>query len=65
MFKGVEEEVTRVSMRSRRLDVSKIALSFGGGGHKRAAGCTIYKNMAEAKKNILASIVNEMGNCNG
>jgi len=65
MFKGVENEVTRISMRSRRLDVSKIALSFGGGGHKRAAGCTIYSNLAEAKNVILTSIKNEMGNCNG
>ncbi|MGE4588523.1 MAG: bifunctional oligoribonuclease/PAP phosphatase NrnA [Acidaminococcaceae bacterium] len=65
MFKGVEDNVTRVSMRSRRLDVSKIALSFGGGGHKRAAGCTIFKNITEAKKIILASILEEMGNCNG
>ena len=65
MFKGVEKNVTRVSMRSRCLDVSKVALSFGGGGHKRAAGCTIYKNMTEAKEIMLTAIADEMGNCNG
>lgn len=65
MFKGVEENVTRVSMRSRQLDVSKVALSFGGGGHKRAAGCTIFKNMTDAKKIVLDTIVDEMDNCNG
>ena len=33
------DEVTRVSLRSRkRVDVSAIAASFGGGGHVRAAG---------------------------
>ena len=61
MFKEVEENVTRVSMRSRRLDVSKIALSFGGGGHKRASGCTIFNNISEAKQTILTSIKEEMG----
>ncbi|MFQ9935489.1 MAG: DHHA1 domain-containing protein [Phascolarctobacterium faecium] len=37
----MEKAVTRVSMRSRNLDVSEIAITFGGGGHLRAAGCTI------------------------
>lgn len=32
VFKAVEEDETRVSMRSRSVDVSQIALSFGGGG---------------------------------
>ena len=33
----------KVSMRSReRVDVSKIAELFGGGGHVRAAGCTMH-----------------------
>lgn len=32
----------KVSMRSvKKVDVSKIALKFGGGGHVRAAGCTM------------------------
>lgn len=34
MFKAVEKAVTRVSMRSRNLDVSEIAITFGGGGHR-------------------------------
>ena len=33
----------KVSLRSKdeRLDVNKIAGTYGGGGHKMAAGCTI------------------------
>ena len=32
----------KVSMRSNRyVDVSAVATSFGGGGHVRAAGCTL------------------------
>lgn len=41
----------KVSMRSKSaIDVAKIGMKFSGGGHKRAAGCTIYKPIAEAVK---------------
>lgn len=41
----------KVSMRSKTsVDVSKLGMKFSGGGHKRAAGCTIYKPIAEAVK---------------
>lgn len=43
----------RVSMRSKFLDVSALALQFGGGGHARAAGCTIKQPLDEAKALIL------------
>ena len=56
MFKAVEPEVTRVSMRSSSVDVASVALSFGGGGHLRAAGCTIYAPVEEAKAQLLAAI---------
>jgi nanoRNase/pAp phosphatase (c-di-AMP/oligoRNAs hydrolase) len=56
LFKGVEPNLTRVSMRSKTIDVSKIALSFGGGGHQKAAGCSVNANLEEAKKQILAAV---------
>lgn len=56
MFKAVEPEVTRVSMRSSSVDVANVALSFGGGGHLRAAGCTIYAPVEEAKAQLLAVV---------
>ena len=41
----------KVSMRSKTsVDVSKIGMKFDGGGHKRAAGCTINKTINEAVK---------------
>ena len=41
----------KVSMRSKTsVDVSKIGMKFSGGGHKRAAGCTIHKPIVEAVK---------------
>jgi bifunctional oligoribonuclease and PAP phosphatase NrnA len=41
-FKQVEGEQYRVSMRSKGdIDVGGVAKTFGGGGHKTAAGCTV------------------------
>ncbi len=53
LFKQVEENLTRVSFRSKEIDVAKIALSFGGGGHKKAAGCSVYAHLKEAEKVVL------------
>ena len=56
LFKAVEPEVTRVSMRSATVDVSKVAVSFGGGGHLRAAGCTVYASLEEAQRQVLEAL---------
>ena len=56
LFKEVEDGLTRVSMRSRRADVSKIALRFGGGGHVKAAGCSVHKHLQAAKDEVLAVV---------
>lgn len=40
----------RVSMRSKGVDVAQIANKLGGGGHIRAAGCTLKTTLAEAEK---------------
>jgi phosphoesterase RecJ-like protein len=41
-FKQDEGEQYRVSMRSKgAIDIGAVAKTFGGGGHKNAAGCTV------------------------
>lgn len=60
LFKAVEPEVTRVSLRSRTVDVAKVALSFGGGGHIRAAGCTIKAPVEQAREQLLAALGKEL-----
>ena len=55
------EKVCRVSMRSKGVDVSKIANSLGGGGHVRAAGCTLYTTLDEAEKILIAAIGEALG----
>lgn len=48
---------TRVNLRSKTvLDVSAIAMTFGGGGHKRAAGCTIKEPMDTARARVLEEV---------
>lgn len=47
----------KVSMRSNQIvDVSKIASFFGGGGHVRAAGCTIKGSAFDVINNLTAHI---------
>lgn len=50
------ENFCRVSMRSKVTDVSKIATALGGGGHVRAAGCTLKMPLADAEKILVAAI---------
>ena len=51
-----EKNVCRVSMRSKGVEVSSIAKRLGGGGHVRAAGCTINKNLDMSKMLLVRTI---------
>ena len=53
-----EEGFFRVSMRSNGdVDVAAICATFGGGGHVRAAGCSLEaKDVYEAEELLLAKI---------
>lgn len=54
LLKETESEVIRVSMRAKSYaNVAHIAEHFGGGGHVRAAGCTLYKPIESAAALIL------------
>lgn len=45
----------KVSLRSRNgIDVAAVARHFGGGGHVKAAGCTVEKPMAVAMAEVLS-----------
>lgn len=51
----------KVGLRAKTYgDVSAIAQSFGGGGHKKAAGCTLYTSLEEAKKLISGAITAQL-----
>lgn len=51
----------KVSLRSNGdVDVSKIAVFFGGGGHVKAAGCEMAGSMYDVVNNITAELVKQM-----
>ena len=53
-----DEGVYRCSMRSScDVDVSAICASLGGGGHIKAAGCTIYAESMESAREIVLSAI--------
>ena len=60
LLKWKEDGVFRVSMRSKKTNVSKVAAAFSGGGHERAAGCTLKMNFIEAKRTILEALEKAM-----
>lgn len=53
----VSRNKTRVNLRSsRKFDVARLANVFDGGGHKRASGCAIDKNIKDARTKIIRQI---------
>lgn len=53
----IASQVYKVSLRSRgRVDVSKVCVFFGGGGHARAAGCTMNGSFYDVVNNLTAQI---------
>ncbi len=57
LLKELEEEDIKISLRSKKnVDVASICEYFNGGGHVRAAGCSIYSNIYEAEKIIVNKI---------
>lgn len=53
----------KVSFRSTGLDVAKIAAALGGGGHARAAGCSLSAPSADAAAEIaLKAVARALGN---
>lgn len=57
LFKERSEDIVKVSFRSKQwANVNEIAKSFNGGGHERAAGCTINKPLPEAVQSVLKKL---------
>jgi phosphoesterase RecJ-like protein len=58
LFKEMPTGKIKVSLRAKRdeVDVSRVARTFGGGGHKQAAGCLIPGALAEVETQVLAEV---------
>ncbi|MCK9419475.1 MAG: bifunctional oligoribonuclease/PAP phosphatase NrnA [Nitrospirae bacterium] len=67
LFRQTGSAQYKISMRSKgRVDLSGLAQSFGGGGHKNAAGGVLDGSLEEVKKRVLGdvekTIAAQMGN---
>lgn len=61
LFKQKGFNEVKVSFRSKNyVNVSKIAQKFNGGGHIRAAGCTIKDNLENAKNMVIKEVLNHI-----
>jgi len=57
IFTEIERNKTRINLRStHKFDVAQLANFFKGGGHRRASGCALDVNMAQAREEVLAKI---------
>ncbi|MBQ7450322.1 bifunctional oligoribonuclease/PAP phosphatase NrnA, partial [bacterium] len=56
LFKELKSGFTKISFRSKNIDVAKISSKFNGGGHTNAAGCTIKKPMNIAIDKVLEEL---------
>jgi phosphoesterase RecJ-like protein len=61
LFKQKSPETVKVSLRSAGMvDVSKLAKQLGGGGHVRAAGCTINGTLDEVIQRLVEAVNAEL-----
>lgn len=60
-----QTQIFKVSLRSNgKVDVSKIAVYFGGGGHMRAAGCDLQGTVYDVINNVAAEICKQIEEIN-
>lgn len=61
LLKETETGIVRVSVRTRAVaDAVAITAAFGGGGHARAAGCSLDGPLADARERLLAECEREL-----
>lgn len=54
VMEGKTSNEYKISLRGiSGIEVSRVAESFGGGGHKQAAGCTLYGNYYDVEERII------------
>ncbi|MDP3142658.1 MAG: bifunctional oligoribonuclease/PAP phosphatase NrnA [Candidatus Omnitrophota bacterium] len=57
IFREVDKNKVRVNFRSNgRVNVSRLAGKFGGGGHLCASGCTVIADLKTAQRLVLSSV---------
>ncbi len=61
LIKEKTPDECRINLRSKTyFDVSEIAMSFGGGGHKKAAGCSVKGNLRQVREQLVKAIAEKL-----
>jgi len=61
-FKELAPGIYRVSLRSKgKINVARVAETFGGGGHRNAAGCRIEGEFCGVKQRVISSLQSAIG----
>ncbi|NLP37936.1 MAG: bifunctional oligoribonuclease/PAP phosphatase NrnA [Firmicutes bacterium] len=60
LFREQADGTVKVGLRSFNVDVAKIAAAFGGGGHARAAGCSLHTDIQTAVNRVLTAVAREI-----
>jgi phosphoesterase RecJ-like protein len=56
-FKQWEPGVIHISLRSKaEIDVRRVAVELGGGGHTNAAGCTVHGELSKVSRQVRARL---------
>lgn len=57
-LRQIDDEIYKASLRSKEyVNVSDVCIMFGGGGHEKAAGCTMNMPLEEAKEKIINRVM--------
>lgn len=57
LFKVIDGRAVKASLRSAgNVDVAALAYSFGGGGHVRAAGCSVAGSLEEVVERVVSKV---------
>ncbi len=57
LFRQTDDRQYKISLRSKgRVDLSGLAQSLGGGGHKNAAGATLDGNLTEVRERVIGAV---------
>jgi phosphoesterase RecJ-like protein len=60
LLREKSDGTVKVGFRSHNVDVAKVAASLGGGGHVRAAGCSLEMTLKEALAAVLEAVTREL-----
>lgn len=60
IFREKADGTVKVGFRSHKIDVGRLAEKMGGGGHARAAGCSLEMSLPEAMDEVLTTVAKEI-----